>query len=117
MLALLTILGSIAHGHATTIFTSKANLKTAVGEWCTDPAAADPQISFQLGKVGDDSFAVEWRWPLSPMAAFGTALAVCDAKLALSRRMEGVRSALRRGSSAGADHGGGANKVTAVALD
>ena len=40
--------------------------------------------------------------PLTPMAAFGLALAICDAKLAFARKLEGVRSAsqlLRRQST------------------
>ena len=49
--------------------------------------AASSRHHFQMGKLGTDEFAVDWQWPLSPLAAFGLALAISDGKLALSRRL------------------------------
>ena len=56
MLALLVILGGIAHGQATTVFTdtSDPSLKTAVEEWCIDSSAA-------RSKYGD----IEEDWDVS----------------------------------------------------
>ena len=59
------------------------------------PPAADhtapSQHYFQMGKIGDDEFTVDWRSPLSPIAAFGLALSICDAKLALAHKLDGVK--------------------------
>jgi hypothetical protein len=64
---------------------------------------------FQIGKLGDDEFAVDWRSPLSPMAAFGVALAVCDSKLALSHKLDGIKrvSARRLSRPSSAAQAGG----------
>ena len=52
-------------------------------------------LFFQMGKVGEGVFSVDWRAPLSPMAAFGLALSVLDGKPALARKAGSVRSAMR----------------------
>lgn len=47
--------------------------------------------NFQMGKLGDNQFTVDWTTPLSPMAAFAIALALCECpsqiSVALTRRL------------------------------
>ncbi|CAL5227271.1 g10202 [Coccomyxa viridis] len=44
---------------------------------------ADPEaVLLQFGKVGDDTFSMDYQWPLSAVQAFGIALTSFDSKLA-----------------------------------
>jgi tubby-related protein 1 len=44
--------------------------------------AKDPNtVIFQFGRVGKESFSLDFRWPLSPIQAFAIALSSCDYKL------------------------------------
>ena len=65
--------------------------ETSLGT-CAAPQPARQR--FQMGKLADDVFSVDWRWPLTPMAAFGLALAICDTpsiSSVLRRRMKALR--------------------------
>lgn len=47
-------------------------------EWS---ARGDQGTLLSFGKSGRDSFALDFRWPLTPMQAFGLALATMDTSL------------------------------------
>lgn len=43
----------------------------------------DPDtVLLQFGKAGGDTFTCDFRWPLTPLQAFGIALSSFDSKLA-----------------------------------
>jgi len=43
---------------------------------------SDPNlVIFQFGRVGKESFSLDFRYPLSPLQAFAIALSSCDYKL------------------------------------
>ena len=83
------------------------------------PAADDPhppsaagreEPIFQMGKMSDDEFAVDWRAPLSAMSAFGLALSICDAKPSHAVSVKRLGSAMRwsrPSSAAGSGAGSG----------
>ena len=59
------------------------------------PAPTSAPLYFQMGKVSDARFNLDWRSPMSPLAAFGTALTVFDSKLGCSPAPPYLRAALR----------------------
>ena len=84
---------------------SSPSTVTSSSSSSSSSSAPPPSVTphrFSMGKLEDDTFSVDFGEPLTPMAAFGLALAICDAKLAFARKLEGVRSAsqlLRRQST------------------
>jgi len=58
---------------------------------------------FQMGKLDDNLFTVDWTTPMSPMQAFGLALAICETpsqlSVSLSRRVDGLRGRSRAQTS------------------
>lgn len=44
-------------------------------------AARDESTLLSFGKLDRDSFSLEFRWPLTPMQAFGSALAALDTSI------------------------------------
>ena len=57
------------------------------------------ELYFQLGKVSDDRFNVDWKAPLSAMQAFGVALSAFDSKLACAPAPLALRAALTTAGS------------------
>ena len=57
------------------------------------------ELYFQLGKVSDDRFNVDWKAPLSAMQAFGVALSAFDSKLACAPAPPALRAALTTAGS------------------
>ena len=55
----------------------------------------EPSLLFQMGKVSEDRFNLDWRAPLSAIQAFGIALAVFDGKIACSPAPPSLRAVLR----------------------
>ena len=56
-------------------------------------AAIEKEATAQMGKVSDARFNLDWRSPMSPLAAFGTALTVFDSKLGCSPAPPYLRAA------------------------
>ena len=44
--------------------------------------AIEERVVLQFGKVGKDEFTMDYRWPMSPLQAFGICLGSLDNKLA-----------------------------------
>lgn len=45
---------------------------------CDEGEKGEEEVLFSLGKSAADEFLVNFRWPLSPLQAFGLALAALD---------------------------------------
>jgi tubby-related protein 1 len=39
-------------------------------------------VKLQFGRLGDDSFSLDFTWPFSPIQAFGIAISSFDYKIA-----------------------------------
>ena len=50
----------------------------------------EAELLFQMGKVSDERFNLDWRAPLSAVQAFGIALSVFDSKIACSPGARGL---------------------------
>ena len=89
--------GRRAHGSLRATFPSVKNVQLVAASPASSTGHEDATpLYFSMGKLGDDLFSVDFRAPITPMAAFGLALAVCDVKLALTRRLDGVLSVAQR---------------------
>jgi len=53
------------------------------------------ELHFQMGKVSEHRFNVDWKAPVSPIQAFAIALSVFDNKLACSPAPPSLRAAMR----------------------
>ena len=61
------------------------------------PEEHEDELLFQMGKVSDDRFNLDWRAPLSAVQAFGIALSVFDSKIACSPAPPSLRAVMRVG--------------------
>jgi len=59
------------------------------------PEAHEEELLFQMGKVSDERFNIDWRAPLSAVQAFGVALSVFDSKMACSPAPPSLRAVMR----------------------
>ena len=59
------------------------------------PEEHEEELLFQMGKVSDERFNLDWRAPLSAVQAFGIALSVFDSKMACSPAPPSLRAVMR----------------------
>ena len=76
-------------------YNGRATLASVKNIQLVPESNTEAELLFQMGKVSDERFNLDWRAPLSAVQAFGIALAVFDSKIACSPAPPSLRAVMR----------------------